>query len=248
MCVAPKPRAASSFRSSTSTAMIVVAPTTLRPGDGRVADPTAADHRDRVTAAHAPGVHGRAEPGHHPAAEQAHGRGVCVAVDLGALPRRDERLLDERPDAERRGELGAVGERHPLGRVVGGEAVPGLALEAGAALAAHRAPVEDDEVARRDVGDPRADRLDGAGRLVAEEEREVVVDAALAVVQVGVADAARLDADDRLAGTGVGHHDVDELDVGPLGAGDDSLDGLRHGSSSVGGLGSASHAPSSGPR
>ena len=31
MCVAPKPRAASSFRSSTSTAMIVVAPTTLAP-------------------------------------------------------------------------------------------------------------------------------------------------------------------------------------------------------------------------
>ncbi len=46
-----------------------------------------------------------------------------------------------------------------------------------------------------------------AGSLVAEQEREVVVDAALAVVQVGVADAARLDVDERLAGAGVGHQD-----------------------------------------
>ena len=45
------------------------------------------------------------------------------------------------------------------------------------------------------------------GGLVAEEEGEVVVDAALAVVQVGVADAARLDRDDRLARSGVGHDD-----------------------------------------
>jgi hypothetical protein len=62
---------------------------------------------------------------------------------------------------------------------------------------------------------------------VAEEEGEVVVDAALAVVQVGVAHPARLDLDDRLARTGVGDDDVDELDLGALGAGDDSLDGLR---------------------
>ena len=48
-------------------------------------------------------------------------------------------------------------------------------------------------------GDALADRLDDAGRLVAEQEREVVVDAALAVVQVGVADPAGLDVDDRLA-------------------------------------------------
>ena len=39
---------------------------------------------------------------------------------------------------------------------------------------------------------PVAHRLDDAGGLVAEQEREVVVDAALAVVQVGVADAAGL--------------------------------------------------------
>ena len=51
------------------------------------------------------------------------------------------------------------------------------------------------------------DRLDHAGRLVAEQEGELVVDAALAVVQVGVAHAARLDGDDRLAGPGIGHDD-----------------------------------------
>ena len=101
-------------------------------------------------------------------------------------------------------QLGAVGERHLLRRVVGGEAVPGLALEAGAALAAHGAPVEDDEVAGRHVGDALADRLDRAGGLVAEQEREVVVDAALAVVQVGVADPAGLDRTTASPGPGSG--------------------------------------------
>ena len=86
----------------------------------------------------------------------------------------------------------------------------GLPAQAAAARAAHGAPVEDDEVAGRDVGDAVADRLDDAGGLVAEQEREVVVDAALAVVQVGVAHAARLDLDDGLARPGIG--DDDRLD------------------------------------
>ena len=46
---------------------------------------------------------------------------------------------------------------------------------------------------------PVADRLDDARGLVAEQEREVVVDPTLAVVQVGVAHTARLDLDDGLA-------------------------------------------------
>ena len=87
----------------------------------------------------------------------------------------------------------------------------GLPLQAGAALAAHGPPVEDHEVAGRDVGDARADGLDHAGRLVPEQEREVVVDAALAVVQVGVADAAGLHLHQRLARARVG--DQDRLDV-----------------------------------
>ena len=55
-----------------------------------------------------------------------------------------------------------------------------------------------------------ADGLDDAGGLVAEQEREVVVDAALAVVQVGVAHAARLHLHERLARARVG--DDDRLD------------------------------------
>ena len=80
-----------------------------------------------------------------------------------------------------------------------------------AALPADRAPVQDDEVADLDVGDAFADRLDGACGLVAEQERVLVVDPALAVGQVGVADPAGDDVDDDLTGTRVGDHDVDHL-------------------------------------
>ena len=73
--------------------------------------------------------------------------------------------------------------------------------------AADRAPVEDHEVAGRHLGDALTDGLDDAGGLVAEQEREVVVDATLAVVQVGVADAAGLDLHDRLTRARVGHQD-----------------------------------------
>ena len=44
-------------------------------------------------------------------------------VDLGALAGGDEGLLGEGADAEGGRQLGAVGERHLLGGVVGGEAV-----------------------------------------------------------------------------------------------------------------------------
>ena len=96
---------------------------------------------------------------------------------------------------------------HLLGGVVGGEAVPGFAAATGPAVAADRAPVEDDEVAGRDVGDALADGLDDPGGLVAEQERELVVDAALAVVQVGVAHPAGLDRDHGLARPRVRDHD-----------------------------------------
>ena len=84
-------------------------------------------------------------------------------------------------------------ERHLLRGVVRAEADPGLAAQTAAARAAHRPPVEDHEVAGHDIGDAFADRLDDAGGFVPEQEREVVVDAALAVVQVGVAHPAGLD-------------------------------------------------------
>ena len=101
-------------------------------------------------------------------------------------------------------QLRAVLEGHLLLGVVGVEAVPGTPAQAGPALPAHRPPVQDHEVAGLDLGDPVADLLDDSGGLVPEQEGELVVDAALAVVQVGVADPARLDRHDRLPGPGSG--------------------------------------------
>ena len=193
MWVAPNSLAHASLRSSMSTATIVDAPASAEPAiaaSPTPPQPNTATVLPRVTL---PVLMRRAEPGHHAAAEQPGGGRRRLRVDLRALAGGDERLLDERPDAERRRQLGAVGQRHLLGRVVGGEAVPRLAAQARPALPAHGPPVEDDVVAGRDVGDARADGLDGAGGLVAEQERELVVDPALAVVQVGVAHAARLD-------------------------------------------------------
>ena len=56
----------------------------------------------------------------------------------------------------------------------------------------------------RDAG---ADGLDHASRLVTEQERELVVDATLPVVEVGVADAARLHLHERLARPRIWHLD-----------------------------------------
>ena len=69
---------------------------------------------------------------------------------------------------------------------------------------AHRPPIEDDEVAGCDAGDPGPDLLDHPGGFVAEEVREVVADAAFPIVQIGVAHAARLHFDYRLTRTGSG--------------------------------------------
>lgn len=126
------------------------------------------------------------------------------------------------------GGLCAVGQGHLLLGVGGVEAVPRLALRAGAALTADRAPVQHHEVARLHLGDPFADGLHPSGGLVAEQERELVVDATFAVVQIGVADPAGLDRDDRFTGTGIRHNDVDHFHRSALAAGDDTFDGLGH--------------------
>ena len=54
-------------------------------------------------------------------------------------------------------------------------------------------------------------------------QREVVVDAALAIVQVGMADAARLNPDERLVRTGIGDVDGHDFDGRAAFAGDDAL-------------------------
>ena len=58
---------------------------------------------------------------------------------------------------------------------------------------------------------------------MAEQEGEVVVDCALAVVQVGVANAASLDAHQSLALAGVGHVYRNQFDARALRARDDTL-------------------------
>ncbi len=123
-----------------------------------------------------------------------------------------QRLVGERPDAQRRGEFGAVGQRHLLFGVEGVEAVGGFAAFAGPALAAHGAPVQDHEVARLNRSDSRSYRFYGARGLVPEQERVFVVDAALAVGQVGVAHAAGDHIDDGLTGARVRYDDVHQLD------------------------------------
>ncbi len=118
-------------------------------------------------------------------------------------------------------------------RVVGVEAVPGAAAQTGPALAAHSPPVEDHEVARHHVRHALADRFHDARGLVAEQEGEVVVDAAVAIVQIRVADAAGLDLHQRLARAGVGHVDRFQSDRSTLLPRDNSTDLVSHGHSST---------------
>src|SRR6185437_3089364 len=102
--------------------------------DRRITDTTAAEDRDCVATGNTTGVERRAESGHHAAAEQTGGRGRCLRIDLRALTRVHERLLDERSDTERRRQRRPVFERHLLRSVVGVEAVPRAAAQTCTAL------------------------------------------------------------------------------------------------------------------
>ena len=208
-----------------STAMIGLAPARRRARDGGVADPAAAEHRHAVAASDVAGVHGGAEPGHHAAARAGRRSRVWHrGSTLVAWPAATSVCSANAPMPSAGVSCGAVGERHLLRGVEGGEAVPRTATPTGAAGAADRAPVEDDEVAGRDLGDVGADRLDDPRGLVPEEERELVVDRALAVVEVGVAHAARLHRDPDLARARVGDDDLADLDRRALGERDHTSD------------------------
>ena len=197
--------------------------------DRSVAHSTATEHCDRVASADLAGVHGSAETRHDTAAKQTGNFGFGVGIHLGALAAGHERLLAERPDSERRRELGPVGEGHLLGGIVGVEAVLGFALQARAAVAAHRSPVENHVVTGRNVGYIGTHRLHDSGCLVAQQERKLVVDPALAVVEVGVADPAGLDLHDRLARSGIGNDDCFDGDRFALRSGNNSTYFLCHG-------------------
>ena len=154
----------------------------------------------------------RAEAGHHAAAEQPGGLGPRRAGRPSShWPGGDERLLGEGADAERR----ATARCRPSS-VIFWVALCVVKQYQGRPRRQER---HSPHTARqlRTTKSPGAtpvtsgaDRLDDPGGLVAEQEREVVVDAALAVVQVGVAHAARLHLHERLAGPGIG--DDDRLD------------------------------------
>src|SRR5215211_7080186 len=158
--------------------------------DGGVADPAAAEHGHGVAPPHLGGVHDRPEAGHDAAADQAGRLGAGRRVDLDRLAGGDQADLGEGADADRRRQRGAVLQGHLLARVAAVEAVPGTPAQARAALPAGGPPGQDDEVSGGHVGDVGPDRLHRARGLVAEQERELVVDRALAVVEVGVADPA----------------------------------------------------------
>ena len=86
------------------------------------------------------------------------------------------------------------------------------------------------------LGDVGADRLHDPCGLVAEQERELVVDAALAVVQVGVAHAACLHLHQCLARSRVGYQDRLDRDGLSFASGDDAADLVCHGGNVPGNL------------
>ena len=214
MWVAPSCVAASSFSASMSTAMIVAGAGQRRAGDRGDADAAAADDGDGLAAGDVAGVDGGAEAGHHAAAEQADGGGPAPTGRPWCTGRR------RRGSSRRRRRCPAPGTARcrPSASVIFWVALWVAKQYCGSPrLQARQSP----QTARQlritkspgaTLGDVVADRLDDAGGLVAEQEREVVVDAALAVVQVGVADPARLDLHHGLARTRVRDVDRDDLD------------------------------------
>ena len=151
----PSSAPVSSFRSSRSTAMIFEAPARAAPAIAAAPtppQPMTATVEPRPTlpvlmAAPRPAI--TPQPSRPTAAARADGSTfvhwpAATSVFSAKAPM---------PSAGRQlgaGEV-ALGERHLLGGVVGGEAVPRLAAVARPAVAAHGAPVEDDEVTRRDA-------------------------------------------------------------------------------------------------
>jgi len=71
-------------------------------GDRRVADPAAADHRDRVVPPDAAGVQHGAQAGHHPQPSRSGDAGRIRASTLVHWPALHQGLLDERADCRGR--------------------------------------------------------------------------------------------------------------------------------------------------
>ena len=197
------------------------------PGDRRVADAAAAEDGDRIAPTHVAGIHGCSKARHDPAANQSRHLGGSRRIDLGGLTSSDKCFLSERPDAQGRREFLAV-QRHLLRGVVGGEAVPGTPPATGSTLTADGPPVQNHEVANGHLGHVGADLLDDARRLVAEEERELVVNGTLPVMEIGVANPTGLHGHEDFAGPRIGHLDGLDGDRLSLGSGHHGPDAVRH--------------------
>ena len=123
----------------------------------------------------------------------------------------------DRPAEQRAGPVGRTAghtRRQPVGRA--------RRTRATARQERHDHPLTD-----RQIGSA-AYLLDDAGGLVSEQERELVVDAALAVGQVGVAHPARLDVDHDLTRPRVGDDDIHHFDRLSLRPGDHTSHRLSH--------------------
>ena len=156
------------------------------------ADAAAADHRDVVAGSDLRGVDHRADAGRDPATDE---RGLVerhVGPDLHEHVLVHEQLLGEARQVEEledRLDRRAAAAADRPGRPPRPDLVAEVRMtrEAVAARAAEAADARDHVIAGLHVGDLRADRLDDAGRLVAEHRRHRARVLALHEVQVGVA-------------------------------------------------------------
>ena len=227
--VAPKRRAHSSLRASMSTAMIVRAP--ARADAAMAASPTPPQPNTATVSPRPtpPVLTAAPKPAMTPQPIRPAASGRAAGSTFTAWPAAT-RVFSAKAPMPRAGESGVPSEQgHGLGRVGAVEAVPRPAPPAGPAQPARGPPGQHHVVARRHVGHPLPDRLDRAGRFVAEQEGEVVVDGPLAVVEVGVADPAGAHGDDGLARTRVGHHHRLERDRRPFLRSDDAAHFVGHG-------------------
>ena len=207
VCVAPNPRAHSSFRGSVSTAMIVRAPTRLAPAIAASPTPPQPNTATVSSRCTPPVFTAAPKPAITPQPSRPAASGRAEGFTFVACPAATSVFAANAP-------MPSAGDSAvPSPSVMGCVALcvskqyQGSPASARSALAAHGPPVEDDEVARRDARDVGTDGVDGPRGLVTEQVREVVADAAFAVVEVGVADTARLHRDERLTGARVGHDD-----------------------------------------
>ncbi len=183
----------------------------------READRAAADHRDSVALADPGNLEHRHHARRDGAADQARLLDGQRRRHLHGGGFRDDGVRRERPGTQhgsQRLPVAAQQAARRRRRLPADARVPG---QAGGAGPAGSLPAEDDAVAGRERRDSRAGRLDRAGALVPEQHRIWVTPAVLFDhVQVAVADARRLDADEHLAGLGRGDVDLLERDHAAL--------------------------------